>query len=431
MQNISSLEEQTTCCIVGSGPAGAMLALLLARQGVPVMLLEEHMDFDRDFRGDTIHPSVMEILDQIGLADALLQLDHTSIETIPVQTASGIISLADFRRLKTRFNYITMLPQVRFLEFITGEAKRYPNFTLALGARVEKLVEEDGYVHGVQYRGQDGWHNVRAVLTVGADGRFSRMRKLAGFEPVKTSPPMDVLWFRLPRLAAEPQESKGRLTSGHVLVQLNRGDTWQIGYIIPKGGYQEIRAGGIERLHQDIAQTMPDLADRVETLQSWKQVSVLSVEFEPPAPLVSSWPAVDRRCRPRHDAGRWRGHQLRHPGCCCGGECAGRRPESWQGAHERSCQGAAQARLAHAPHPGIPGHHSKAGLAARPHQRPTPDHFALLTPPAAPAFDTNHTREVYWIWPVACQSTGISHKAQLYQRFYVLETGSETLSPAE
>jgi len=278
MQNISSLEEQTTCCIVGSGPAGAVLALLLARQGVPVMLLEEHMDFDRDFRGDTIHPSVMEILDQIGLADALLQLDHTSIETIPVQTARGIVSLADFRDLKTRFNYITMLPQARFLEFITGEAKRYPNFTLSLGARVEKLIEEDGYVHGVQYRGQDGWHIVRAVLTVGADGRFSRMRKLAGFEPVKTSPPMDVLWFRLPRLITEPQESKGRLTSGHVLVQLNRGDAWQIGYIIPKGGYQEIRAGGIERLHQDIARTMPDLADRVETLQSWKQISVLSVE---------------------------------------------------------------------------------------------------------------------------------------------------------
>lgn len=274
----NSFEEHTTCCIVGSGPAGAMLALLLARRGVQVMLLEEHMDFDRDFRGDTIHPSTMEILDQIGLAEKLLQLDHTRIEYIPVQTTRGVVRLADLGLLKTRFHYITMLPQARFLEFLTGEAKRYPNFTLRLGARVEKLIEEDGYVHGVQYRGQDGWHTVRAVLTVGADGRFSRTRKLAGFEPVKTSPPMDVLWFRLPRLATETEESDGRLAGGHVLVKLNRGDAWQIGYVIHKGGYQEIREAGIERLRQDIAKALPELADRVETIQAWKQVSVLSVE---------------------------------------------------------------------------------------------------------------------------------------------------------
>src|SRR6266849_2935252 len=136
--------EETTCCIVGSGPAGAVLALLLARKGIPVMLLEEHMDFDRNFRGDTVHPSVLEILDEIGLAEGLLQIEHTRVLVIPVQTATGTITLADFRLLKTRFNYIAMIPQARFLEFITGEAKRYPNFTLVMGARVEKLIEEDG-----------------------------------------------------------------------------------------------------------------------------------------------------------------------------------------------------------------------------------------------------------------------------------------------
>jgi 2-polyprenyl-6-methoxyphenol hydroxylase-like FAD-dependent oxidoreductase len=270
--------EETTCCIAGAGPAGAVLALLLARKGVPVMLLEEHMDFDRDFRGDTVHPSVMDILDEIGLADRLLQIEHTCIQGIPVQTTRGTVMLADLRPLKTRYNYIAMIPQARFLEFITGEAKRYPNFTLLMGARVEKLIEEDGYVHGVQYRGRDGWHEVRATLTVGADGRFSRLRKLAGFEPVKTAPPMDVLWFRLPRRQDEPEESSGRLANGHILVVLNRGNEWQIGYVIPKGGYQEIHAAGIEKLRQEIAHLMPDFADRVDCIKEWKQVSVLSVE---------------------------------------------------------------------------------------------------------------------------------------------------------
>jgi len=255
-----------------------MLALLLARKGIPVVLLEEHMDFDRDFRGDTIHPSVMQIMEELGLADRLLQLDHTKVYTLPVQTARGTVTLADFRRLKTRYPYIAMIPQARFLEFITAEAKRYPGFRLVMGARVEKLMEEDGYIHGVHYRGQDGWHAVRAVLTVAADGRFSRVRKLAGFEPVKTAPPMDVLWFRLPRRQEDSMESTGRLVQGHILVMLNRGEEWQMGYVIPKGGYQQIHAAGLEKLRQVVAELLPEFADRVEYIKEWKQVSVLSVE---------------------------------------------------------------------------------------------------------------------------------------------------------
>jgi 2-polyprenyl-6-methoxyphenol hydroxylase-like FAD-dependent oxidoreductase len=272
------MQEETTCCIVGAGPAGAVLALLLARKGIPVVLLEEHMDFDRDFRGDTIHPSVMQIMEELGLADRLLQLDHTKVYTLPVHTARGTVTLADFRRLKTRYPYIAMIPQARFLEFITAEAKRYPGFRLVMGARVEKLMEEDGYIHGVDYRGQDGWHAVRAVLTVAADGRFSRVRKLAGFEPVKTAPPMDVLWFRLPRRQEDSMESTGRLVQGHILVMLNRGEEWQMGYVIPKGGYQQIHAAGLEKLRQVVAELLPEFADRVEYIKEWKQVSVLSVE---------------------------------------------------------------------------------------------------------------------------------------------------------
>ena len=270
--------EQTTCCIVGSGPAGAVLALLLARKGIPVILLEEHMNFDRDFRGDTIHPSIMQIMDQIGLADKLLQIPHTRAYNLPVQTAEGPFALADFRRLKTRFPYIALIPQVHFLEFITAEAKRYPNFHLVMGARVEKLIEEDGYIHGVHYRGQDGWHEVRATLTVAADGRFSRVRKLAGFKPIQTAQAMDILWFRLPWKPGDSRESTGRLGSGHILVILNRADYWQMGYVIPKGGYQKLRAAGMPAFQQEVAGLLPEWADRLDTIQEWKQVSVLSVE---------------------------------------------------------------------------------------------------------------------------------------------------------
>jgi 2-polyprenyl-6-methoxyphenol hydroxylase-like FAD-dependent oxidoreductase len=270
--------EQTSCCIVGSGPAGAMLALLLARKGIQVILLEEHGDFDRDFRGDTIHPSTMQILDQLGLAEQLLALPHTKVEALPFQSGDKTLALADFHRLRTRFPYIVMLPQVRFLEFITAEAKKYPSFCLKMGARAEKLLDADGVVQGVRYRGRDGWHEVRAVLTVAADGRFSRVRQLAGFEPVKTAPPMDVLWFRLPRRPDEPDTSTGRILAGHILIILNRGDYWQVGYVIPKGGYQKIRAAGLDELRQEIADILPQFGDRVDTLQEWKQIAVLSVE---------------------------------------------------------------------------------------------------------------------------------------------------------
>ena len=272
--------QQTNCCIVGGGPAGAVLALLLARQGIPVMLLEAHKDFDREFRGDTIHPSVMEIMEQLGLAQRLLELPHTKMQHLTIQTPEQTATLVDFKRLKTKYPYITILPQVKFLELITTEAKRYPNFQLVMGANVQELIEEDGVVRGIRYRGHGGTHEVRSRLTVAADGRFSRLRQLAGLEPIKTSPPMDILWFRLPRQPEDPKNVGigGRAAGGHMLAIIDRLDYWQLGYIILKGSYQQLRADGIEVLRQSVAKLAPEFADRVEGLKDWSQISFLSVE---------------------------------------------------------------------------------------------------------------------------------------------------------
>jgi 2-polyprenyl-6-methoxyphenol hydroxylase-like FAD-dependent oxidoreductase len=171
-----------------------------------------------------------------------------------------------------------MMPQTSFLEFITEEAKRYPNFRLVMSARVRELVEEDGVVRGVRYEGHDGKHEVRAVLTVGADGRGSRVRRMAGFEPIKTSPPMDVLWFKLPRNEGDPEGVLGSFGRGHGAVALDRFDYWQAGYVILKGTYPELRREGIESLRRSYAELVPELADRMEHLEDWKQVSLLSVE---------------------------------------------------------------------------------------------------------------------------------------------------------
>jgi len=258
-----------------------MLALLLARAGVQVTLLEMHKDFDREFRGDTIHPSVMEILDQIGLAEKLHQLPHTKVSGPTLQFANGSITPFHFGRLKTRFPYILLVAQSKFLDFITQEAARYPGFRLVMRANVNALVEQGGMVCGVRYVAPDGTHELRANLTVGADGRFSQIRKLAGFEPVKTSPPMDVLWFRLPKLPGEPELGSGALGGigrGRIFILLERNDYWQGGFVFPKGQYQELRAKGVEAIREQIREILPQFAKHAEALTDWQQITLLSVE---------------------------------------------------------------------------------------------------------------------------------------------------------
>ena len=269
--------QTTTCCVAGAGPAGAVLALLLARAGIAVTLLEAHGDFDRQFRGDTLHPSTMELMDQLGLAGRLLELQHTEVSSVTLPLGDGAISVAPFRHLRTRFPFIAMLPQPAFLKFITDEAAKYPNFRLVMGARVEQLLTERGVVRGVRYQGHDGIHELRALLTVAADGRFSRIRKLADFGAVTTSPPIDVLWFRLPRRPSDTEEAQGKFRNGHFMIMLNRGDQWQCAYLIVKGTFGKLRAGGIEGLRRAVAETAPDFADRVDVLRSWKDASLLTV----------------------------------------------------------------------------------------------------------------------------------------------------------
>jgi 2-polyprenyl-6-methoxyphenol hydroxylase-like FAD-dependent oxidoreductase len=269
---------RTTCVVVGGGPGGAVLALLLARGGVDVTLLEAHPDFDREFRGDTLHPSVMEIMAQLGLVDRLLELRHSKVSTFTVQTDAGPFRPVDLSRLRTEFPYITIMPQTSFLEFVVAEAEKYPGFRLVMGARVRELIEEDGVVRGVAYESEGERHEVRAALVVGADGRGSRVRRLAGIEPVKTSPPMDVLWFKLPREGGDTEGLVGRFGRGHIAIMLDRDDYWQAGYVIPKGSFPELRHEGIAELKRQFAELIPEYADRLEHLTDWREVSLLSVE---------------------------------------------------------------------------------------------------------------------------------------------------------
>jgi 2-polyprenyl-6-methoxyphenol hydroxylase-like FAD-dependent oxidoreductase len=269
------------CCVVGAGPAGVTLSLLLARAGVAVTLLEAHKNFERDFRGDTIHPSTLELLDQIGLAERLHELPHTKMGEFQLRTAAGIQTLIVFKRLRTRFPYVMVMPQARFLEFLVAEASQYSHFHLVMGATVQRLLEEPGAVRGVGYAVGDDRTDLRAALTVGCDGRFSRVRRLAGLDAAPQSAPMEVLWFRLPRRSADRSE-EASITVGdrEFLVLLGRPQEWQIGYVIEQGGYARAKQAGLESLRSSVVRSLPWLADRVALLADWKQVNVLAVQAD-------------------------------------------------------------------------------------------------------------------------------------------------------
>jgi 2-polyprenyl-6-methoxyphenol hydroxylase-like FAD-dependent oxidoreductase len=266
--------NEVDCCIVGGGPAGVVLGLLLARQGVQVALLEAHQDFDRDFRGDTVHPSTVKLLEQLGLLERLLALPHATIVDFPTHYPDGSISAPMPSR-----SHSYQVPQDLFLNLLAEEAGRYPSFHLLMGARVDGLIEQDGSVQGVRYTSTDGAREIRAALVVGADGRFSKVRQLAGMTLQAAAEPMDVLWLRLPHGSADPERAQGLyLGRNGLLVVMDRPDAWQIGYVFAKGAYQRVRAAGLAALREVIAEQAPWLADRTEQLRDWRQTSLLSVE---------------------------------------------------------------------------------------------------------------------------------------------------------
>jgi 2-polyprenyl-6-methoxyphenol hydroxylase-like FAD-dependent oxidoreductase len=273
-------QVSTRCCIVGGGPCGLMLSFLLARAGVDVVVLEKHADFLRDFRGDTIHPSTLEVMAELGMLDAFLKLPHQKQVNIGAVFGNHEYAFADFSHLPTRSKFIALMPQWDFLDFLAQQGKRYPSFHVRMRAEAVDLIEEGGRVTGVRADTPDGPLEVRADLTVGCDGRHSTVRARAGMRVEDIGAPMDVLWFRLPKTSNDPEESMGRFEAGRMVVLLDRGDYWQCAFLIPKGAFDDVKRAELSAFRQIVAQLVPAFADRVDELKDWNQIKLLTVAVD-------------------------------------------------------------------------------------------------------------------------------------------------------
>jgi 2-polyprenyl-6-methoxyphenol hydroxylase-like FAD-dependent oxidoreductase len=271
---------RVTCCIAGGGPAGVMLGFLLARAGVNVTVLEKHKDFFRDFRGDTIHPSTLQVMHELGLLDAFLKVPHDKVRNLRAMVGDTEIQMADFSHLPTVCKFVALMPQWDFLNFLAEAGKRYPGFDLRLETEATGLIVEGERVVGLRANSPEGELEIRADLVVGADGRHSIVRERAGFTAESLGAPMDVLWMRLSRKPSDPDQTGGYINFGHMLVALNRNDYWQCAFVIRKGGYDEIRNRGLDAFRADIVRLAPFLTDRVAELEDWDHISLLTVAVD-------------------------------------------------------------------------------------------------------------------------------------------------------
>jgi 2-polyprenyl-6-methoxyphenol hydroxylase-like FAD-dependent oxidoreductase len=270
----------TRCCIAGGGPAGIMLGFLLARAGVDVVVLEKHADFFRDFRGDTIHPSTLELMYELGLLDEFLKLPHQKLERLTAQVGDERLRMIDLTHLPTHCKYIALMPQWDFLKFLARHGKRYGSFDLRMQTEATDLIEEGGRIAGLRARTPDGELSIRADLVVGADGRHSTVRERAGFISDDYGAPMDVLWFRLPRKESDETETFGHIEAGAMMIMINRADYWQCAFVIPKGGIERVKAAGLDAFRQRIVMMSPYLADRIDGLRTWDDIKLLSVAVD-------------------------------------------------------------------------------------------------------------------------------------------------------
>jgi 2-polyprenyl-6-methoxyphenol hydroxylase-like FAD-dependent oxidoreductase len=270
---------QTRCVIAGGGPAGVMAGYLLARAGVPVIVLEKHGDFFRDFRGDTIHPSTLELMYELGLLEEFLKQPHQEVRELRAVVNAQAVPIADFTKLPTRCKFIAFMPQWDFLNFLSTHAKKFPSFQLLMQHEVVDLMFDKQRVIGVLAKTPRGELEIRADLVIGADGRHSIVQARAGMQRQEFGVPIDALWMRISKKQDDPQQSLGFFQQGKLLVLLDRGDYWQCGFVIPKGGFDEIRARGLQQFQNDIVSFAGFLRDRVAELDDWSKIKLLTVQI--------------------------------------------------------------------------------------------------------------------------------------------------------
>jgi 2-polyprenyl-6-methoxyphenol hydroxylase-like FAD-dependent oxidoreductase len=274
------LSSTCQCVIAGGGPAGMMLGYLLARAGVRTVVLEKHGDFLRDFRGDTVHPSTLRVMDELGLLDAFLERPHQKLEVVGGWFGKDHVQLGDFRGLPERYAFIALMPQWEFLDFLAGEARRLPTFELRMRAEVTALIEVDGRVAGVRGTSPDGDFEIHADCTIGCDGRRSTVREAAGLAVEDVGAPIDVLWFRVGRDPAETDSSLARVAPGHFVVTIDRGDYWQCAFVIAKGGADDLKRASIESFRGQVIAAAPLLAAHIGDVRSWDDVKLLTVSVD-------------------------------------------------------------------------------------------------------------------------------------------------------